>query len=163
MQGHALRPEEDFGGAQDQRILDAVERIAQDQMHKLIEEERRRRADAAAHEIEIGGFQRLVPHQVIAERDHDRPVLARIRIGDRRDVGGRDRAARIGQQCRMQRAFDRAGLRRRREFRPREIDLQEFVGDQQPAAFVMVEQMMAAGEPEILHFRSPCARPTRST
>ena len=163
MQGHALRPEEDFRGAQNQRVLDAVERIAQDQMHKLIEEEQRRRADAAAHEIEISGFQRLVPHQVIAKCDHDGPVLARIRIGDRRDVGRRDRAARVGHQRGVQGAFDRAGLRRRREFGPRQIDFEEFVGDQQPAAVVMVEQVMSAGQPEIPHFRSPCARPTRST
>ena len=71
------------------------------------------------------------------------------------------RGSAISAACKVR--FDRAGLRRRREFGPRQIDFEEFVGDQQPAAVVMVEQMMAAGQPEILHFRSPCARPTRST
>ena len=68
----------------------------------------------------------------------------------------------------MQRALDRAGFRRRRKLGPRQIDLEEFVGDEQPAALVAVEQVVAAGEPEVLHLRSPalrssCASPTRST
>ena len=40
-----------------------------------------------------------------------------------------DRAARIGHQRRVQRALDLAGFRRRRELGPRQIGLQEFVGD----------------------------------
>ena len=39
VQGHALRAEEQFGGAQHERILAAVERIAQDHVHELIEED----------------------------------------------------------------------------------------------------------------------------
>ena len=67
-------------------------------------------------------------HQMIAERDHHLPVLARIRVRDRGDLVGGDRPARIGQQRRMQRALDHAGVRRRRELRPRQIDLEELVG-----------------------------------
>ena len=62
--------------------------------------------------------------------------------------------ARIGQQRAVQRALDRAGFRRRDQFRPRQIDLEEIVGDDQPAAVVAVEQMMAAGEPEVAHLLS---------
>ena len=39
VQGHALRAEEQLGGAQHERILAAVERIAQDHVHELIEED----------------------------------------------------------------------------------------------------------------------------
>ena len=63
----------------------------------------------------------------------------------------------------MQRMLDRAGLRRRDQFRPRQIDFQEIVGHLEPTAFVAVEQMMAAGNPEVVHLRSRPARPTRST
>ena len=42
VQGHALRPEEQLGGAQHERIVAAVERVAQDHVHELIEEDVRR-------------------------------------------------------------------------------------------------------------------------
>src|SRR5450759_1897642 len=48
----------------------------------------------------------------------------------------------------MQRALDRAGLRRRDQLRPRQIDLKEFVGQFETAALVAVEQVVAAGYPE---------------
>ena len=141
----------------------AVERVAQDHVHELIDEQRRRLAEAVAHQIEIGRFQRLVAQQMIAKGDQHLPVLARVGVGDRRDLGRRNRQARIGQQRGMQRALDRAGLRRRHQLRPRQIDLEEFVGDDEPAAVVAVEQMMAAGEPEVVHLRSRSAMPIRST
>ncbi len=126
--GGALGAEEQFGGAHDAGVLDAVERVAQDHMHELIDEQRRRVADAAADQIDIGCFQRLVAQQLVAEGDQQLPVLARIGVGDGGDVGGRHRHARIGEQRAMQRALDRAGLRRRDQFRPRQIDFEEVVG-----------------------------------
>ena len=54
VQRQPLRPEEHFGGAQDAGVLAAVEHVAQDHMDELVEEQRRRAADAAAHQIEIG-------------------------------------------------------------------------------------------------------------
>ena len=39
--------------------------------------------------------------------------------------------------------------------RPRQIGLEELVGDNKPATVVAVEQMMPAGEPEILHAITP--------
>src|SRR5262249_62382010 len=59
--------------------------------------------------------------------------------------------ARIGKQRRVQRAFDHAGLGRRCQFRPRQIGLEELVGDDEPTALMAVEQVMPAGEPEVLH------------
>ena len=87
MQGHALGAEEQFGGAQHERVLAAVERIAQDHVHELIEEDVRD-LRAAAHDIEIGRLQRAVAHQTIAKRDHHLPVLARIGVRDRGDLVG---------------------------------------------------------------------------
>ena len=89
--------------------------------------------------------------QVVAEREHHLPVLARIGVGDRGDLVRRDRPARLGQQRRVQRALGGAGLGRRHQLRPRQIDLEEFVGRNEPAARVAIEQMVAAGEPEVLH------------
>src|SRR5438876_630241 len=47
-------------------------------------------------------------------------------------------------------ALGDAGLGRRGELRPGQIDLEEFVGRYEPAARVAIEQVVAAGEPEIL-------------
>ena len=51
----------------------------------------------------------------------------------------------------MQRALGNAGVCGRRKLRSREIGFEQFVGDEQRAAGIAVEQMMPAGEPEILH------------
>ncbi len=69
--------------------------------------------------------------------------------------------ARIGEQRAMQRALDHAGLRRRDQFGPRQIDFEKVVGHQQAAALVAVEQMMAAGNPEVGHLRY-LLQPSRS-
>ena len=97
-----------------------------------------------------------MPEQVVAERHHHAPVLARVGIGDRGDLGRRDRPARLGHQRRVQRALDHAGLRRRLQLGPRQIGLEELVGHAEPAAVVAVEQMVAAGQPEIPHGQALC-------
>ena len=82
VQRHALGAVEQLGGAHHACVLDAIERVAQHDMDKLVDEQRRRRAEIVPHQIGIGAFQRLVPQQMVAEADHHLPVLARI--GDRR-------------------------------------------------------------------------------
>src|SRR5690606_1860702 len=83
--------------------------------------------------------------------------------GDSGDLVGGHRAARVGHQGGVQRSFNDTGFGRRRQLRPREIDLQELVGNHEPAALADVEQMMTAGKPEILHGRRSPAMPMRST
>src|SRR5665811_869544 len=122
MHGDTLVAEEQLGGAHHARIRNAVERVAQDHMHELIDEQQRRVTGAIAHKLSIGAFQRLVAQQQIAEGNQQLPVLARVGVGDGRDVCGRHRQARIGEQRAMQRALDRAGLRRRDQLRPRQVD-----------------------------------------
>ena len=67
---------------------------------------------------------------MIAERNQQLPVLARVGVGNGRDIGRRHRMARIGEQRAVQRALDRAGFRRRDQFRPRQIDFEKIVGHQ---------------------------------
>src|SRR5262249_16414471 len=88
---------------------------------------------------------------MVAKRDHQGPILARVGIGDRRDLGAGDRTARIVEQRGVQAALGDARIRRRRKLRPREISLEELIGNKEPAAVATVEQMMPAGEPEIGH------------
>src|SRR5438132_1792379 len=95
--------------------------------------------------------------------DQQLPVLARVRVGDGRDIARRDRPARLGEQRRVQGTLDRAGLGRRRQFGPRQINLEKLIGDDEPAARLPVEQMMAAGEPEILHGASLRASVSKSS
>ncbi len=164
MQSDALGAVEHLGRAHHAGVFDAVEGVAHDHVHELIDEQNRRISQSLPHQIYIGGFQRLVAEQVIAERNHLLPVLTRIGIGDGRDVRCHDLHARIGAQRGMKRAFGIAGIRRRDQFGTRHIDLQEIVGQQQPTAtFVAVEQMMATGNPKIFHLLSRPAMPIRST
>ena len=76
-------------------------------MHQLIEEQVRD-PDAAANDIDISRFESAVGDQVIAKRQHRLPVLARVGVGDHRDLVGRYRSARLGQQRRMSRSTRRS-------------------------------------------------------
>ena len=108
--GEPLRPEEHLRRAQHVGVVAVVEHVAQDRVHELVDEQRRRRAHARAHEMQIGRLDGRLRHQEIAEADHQRPVLARVLVGHRRDLGRLDRPARIGQERRVQRALDHAGV-----------------------------------------------------
>src|SRR5207244_2017434 len=52
-------------------------------------------------------------------------------------------------------ALGDAGVGGRSQFRPRQIGLEELVGDDEPAAVLAVEQMMPTGKPEIRHAIAP--------
>src|SRR5262245_35284901 len=82
VESDALGAEKQLGGAQHTRILDAIERIAQNHMYKLIDEERRNVAHSFAHKSAKSSLKCLVPQQMIAEVDQQLPIFARIRIGD---------------------------------------------------------------------------------
>ena len=87
---------EQFGGAQGVRVLTAFQRVAQDQMAKLGQENRRQVAGAVPGQREIHRFQRRRGDQPVAKRHHEAPVLARVGIDERGDLGLRDRAQRVG-------------------------------------------------------------------
>ncbi len=160
---HSLRAKEQLRRAQHERIAAAVEGVAQNHLDELVEKERRRVADAPAHEIEIGRLQRLMTQQMVAKGGHLPPIVPCVRIRDRGDLIGADNTTRFGKQRCVQSALDGAGFGRRIELGPRQIGFQEFVRDEQPAAGVAIRQMMAAGEPKILHSRSPRASAVKST
>src|SRR3546814_10414366 len=90
-------------------------------------------------------------------------VLARVGIGDRGDLRGlHGPPGVVRQEFVMEPPFRFAGVLGRQELRPRQIGLQERIGDQQPTAFVAVEQMVARGDPEIPHARRSPARAAKS-
>src|SRR5438034_960236 len=91
--------------------------------------------------------------QEIAERQHELPVFARVGVGDPCYLAWAHGTPRLRQQLTMQPALGRTGIIRRHQFRPRKIGLQKFVGHDEPAAVIAVEQMVAAGDPEIVHRR----------
>src|SRR5262245_1488249 len=151
MHGEALGPEEQFCRAQHKDVLATVEQVAQDHMYELVDEQRRCLAHAATHEVEIGGLHGLMADQMVAKRDHQGPILARVDIDDRRDLGGGDRAAWIAEHRRVQGTLGHTCTLRRCKLGPREIGLEELIRNQEAAAVIAVEQVMAAGEPEIGH------------
>ena len=155
MHGQALRPEEEFRGTQHEDVFAAVEHVAQDHMHELIDEQGWRGTHAATDEVEIGGFHGPMIDEVVAKRSHHGPVLARVSISDLSDLGGSDRPARIGEQRRVQGALGNACVRRRRKLRPRKIGFEKLIGHKQAAAAVTIKQMMPTGEPEIRHAVTP--------
>src|SRR5262249_60303431 len=82
-------------------------------MYDLVDEQRRRLGHAATHEVEIGGLHRLMTDEMVAKRDHDGPILARVGIGDRHDLGGGYWAAWIAEHRRVHGALgDTCSLRR---------------------------------------------------
>src|SRR6516225_8088133 len=151
MHGEALRPEEQFCRAQHEDVVAAVEQVAKDHMYEVVDEQRRRLAHTATHEVEIGGLHRLMTDEMVAKRDHQGPILPRVGIGDRRDLGGGYRAAWIAEHRRVQGALGDTCSLRRCKFGPREISLEELICDQEAAAVIAVEQVMPAREPEIGH------------
>ena len=74
------------------------------------------------------------------------------------DVRARDRTQRIGHQARMQIALGLAGIRRRHQFRPRQIGHDEFGRRDQPAVIGAAREVMARGDPEFSHVRSVVLR-----
>jgi hypothetical protein len=161
--GDALRAEEHFRGAQNPGVVALVEDIAQNDVNELVDKERRRAARPFTDQRQISRFDRRVAQQMVAERDHHGPVFSGVGVGNGRDFVGIDRTARIGHERCVQCFLDDARFGRRREFRSREIDFQELVGDDKPAALADIEEVMTAGEPEVLHLLFSLARPTRST
>ena len=88
MNRQALRTKKHFRGAQQIGVIALIEHIAQDEVHELIEKERRH-ACAFAHQRHIGRFDRSMGDEMIAERDHELPVLARIGVRDGVDLAPR--------------------------------------------------------------------------
>jgi hypothetical protein len=121
MERDLLRPEEQLGRAKHVRIGTSVERVAQDEVDELVEEDRRGLAGAVPDEVEIGRLDARRGEEPVAEGDHHRPVLARLGVGERCDRGLRDRAARRRKEARMQRPLGVAGLVRRHQLGPGEI------------------------------------------
>src|SRR5580698_1130092 len=62
----------------------------------------------------------------------------------------------------MQREFRRAGIIRRHYLRPREVGFEELVRGQQSAVFILIEEMMTAGKPEVAPAAHCRARSTSS-
>ena len=85
--GRELAAIEQFGGAQHVGIVAALERVAQDQMAELRQEDRRQVAGALAGQRHIHRLQRRRRDQPVAEIHHEGPVLARIGVGERGDIG----------------------------------------------------------------------------
>ena len=52
-------------------------------------------------------------------------------------------------RMRTQRSLGQAGIGRRRQFRASQIGLEKFIGDAQAAAGLAIDEVVAAGEPEV--------------
>ena len=87
MERRPLRPEEQLGRAQHVRVLAVFQGVAQDQVDELVEEERRHLARALPDEREISGLEARGAEKRVAEAQHQGPVLARVGVGERGDLG----------------------------------------------------------------------------
>ena len=159
MQRHALRTEKQLARAEHIGVLAGIEGIAKDDVNELIEKKMGHLA-AAADNVEIGPLERGMRDQQIAERQHHPPVLARIGVRDGCNIGGRNDAARRGKQGCMQAPFGVTRIGRRRQLGASHIDLQKIIRQQQRAAVVTIQKMMAARQPEIPYL--PKLRSVRS-
>src|SRR5688572_17416423 len=129
LDGRFLFAEEKLAGPQPERVVGAVQDIAQDHVHQLVDEHRRD-LDRRAEQRHVAAFDRARVEQLLPEVEHDAVVVARVRIFDRGKV---DAAARFLHQRRVQRALAFAGLFHRVDFRAQVVRAQEIVGDPQAA------------------------------
>ena len=98
VQHDPLRPEKQFGRAHHEGVIAAVQRVSQDYMDELIDKQRRQSNRPRTDQREIGGFQRRMPQQEVAESQNELPVLPRVGIVHRGKFGGKDRPTRVGEQ-----------------------------------------------------------------
>ena len=144
MQHDPLRPKKQFSRAHHEGIIAAVQRVSQDHMNKLVDEQRRQCDRSRTNLREIGGFQRRMSQQEIPKGENELPIFPSIGIGDRGKFVSADRSARVGEQFPVQFAFDRTGIFRRHQFGAREIGFEKFIRDHKSAARIAIKQMMAA-------------------
>ncbi|MDB5604002.1 MAG: hypothetical protein JWP25_902 [Bradyrhizobium sp.] len=149
MHRQPLRAEQHFGSAKHKRIVAVIKHVAQNQMNKLVQEERRRFSDAVTDQVKVGRLQCPVPQKPLAERDHQFPILPRIRIAQPVDLFACNGTARVGQQRRGQRPFGGAGVARWNQLWARQVDLQKFVSDKQSTTGIAINEVVTAGQPKI--------------
>ena len=82
----ALRAEEHLGRAQHEGVILLVERVAEDRVHELIDEQRRRPTHALANQREVSRLDRSGGNEPIAEIDQQPPVLLCVGIENRGDL-----------------------------------------------------------------------------
>src|SRR4051812_26546167 len=102
--------------------------------------------------------------QQLAKRENELPVLARIGIGDPGYFVSSYSTPRIAKQFAVQLSLHLAGVVGRHQFGTRQVGFQKVVGDDHATGRVAIEQMMAAGNPEVVHGRrGSVLKPARSS
>ena len=146
----ALRTEQAFSGAQDLRVLAAIQRVAQDQLHKL-RQKHDRQAQPFVHDGGIAILDGSGAVQAVAQGEEKLPILPRIGIGDRGQFQRRHRAARFGHKARMHRAFGGASLGRGNNLGAGQPCQQQFIRHQHAPSAIQPCKVMARGNPKFRH------------
>ena len=146
---HLLLAVEELAGADLQRIVDAVEHAAQDDLHELVDEERRR-AHVGVEQAPVARLERVGGEQALAELEPDLQVGAGVRVLDGIELARGDRLARRVQQRLVQGDLTRPRFLHRAQLRPQQIGAEEIVGDAKAARAAALQQMEAGVAPEIL-------------
>ena len=135
LQRRLLVTEEQFCGAQPQRVVAAFEEVAQDHVRQLVDEQRRH-IDRALEQAHVAAFHRAGRQQALAEPEQHAVVVARVLVPHRVDFRLGHRAARCLHERGMQAQFVFAGFLDRVDLRAQVVRAQEIVGDPQPAGRV---------------------------
>ena len=125
-----LLAKEELRRAELERVVAAIEDVAQDDVRHLLDE-KRRRVHRAPECARVACFHGPRGEQPVAEREHHAVVVARVRIGDRLELAPRDAPARLRHQRGMEAALGVVGFLGRMDFRPQVIGAQEIVRDAQ--------------------------------
>src|SRR3954462_8732218 len=99
LDGRFLVAEKELRRAQPERVIAALEYVAQDDVHHLRDEERRR-INRAAEEAHVAGFHGARIEQPVAEPEHHLVVMARIGVAERGKLSLRDAPTRLGHERR---------------------------------------------------------------
>jgi hypothetical protein len=130
-----LLAKEEFRRAQLERIVAAIEDVAQDDVRHLLDE-KGRRVHRAFERARVAGLHRTSSKQLVAQLEHHLVVVPRIRIADCLQFAACDAPARLCHQRGMEAALGIVGLLDRMDFGPQVIGAQEVVRDAQPSGRV---------------------------
>ena len=135
LEGGFLLAEEQLRRSQLQRLVTAVKNVAQDHVHHLLDE-KRRRIDRALEKAHVAALHGARLQQAVAEFQHQAVVVARIGILHGVELALRHAPSRLGHQRGVQLALGLVRLLDRMHLRPQVIGAQKIVRDAQASGGV---------------------------
>src|ERR1022692_385534 len=146
-----LRPKQHLRAPRLDRVRALSENLAQEYLGQLMEEQGWNVDPVTREQARVSLLERRGACQTVTKAQPHTIVFARIGIDDFAQFRIGHGGARLREEAFMKDAFRGRGFGNRRELGAQEKALQEFVGDNQSALGIGLEQTVTAGGPEVRH------------